>query len=70
MAVDLADSSGASCSGKTLVAKHLVSLLPGNAIIVHQDDFAPVSGKCTSCGVLIDPSLSADRSSALLLSVP
>jgi len=31
---------GASCSGKTTLAKHLRKILPGNTII-HQDDFAP-----------------------------
>lgn len=34
------NASGASCSGKTLLAKHLARLLP-NAILLHQDDFAP-----------------------------
>ncbi|ORX40513.1 P-loop containing nucleoside triphosphate hydrolase protein [Kockovaella imperatae] len=32
--------SGASCSGKTLLAKTLKSILP-RATIIHQDDFAP-----------------------------
>ncbi|CCA74079.1 related to NRK1-Nicotinamide riboside kinase [Serendipita indica DSM 11827] len=31
---------GASCSGKTTLAKHLRSVLPGS-FIIHQDDFAP-----------------------------
>ncbi|PCH43548.1 nucleoside triphosphate hydrolase protein [Wolfiporia cocos MD-104 SS10] len=31
---------GATCSGKTTLAKHLRSILPGS-VIVHQDDFAP-----------------------------
>ena len=31
---------GASCSGKTTLAKHLQRILP-NAVILHQDDFAP-----------------------------
>lgn len=31
---------GASCSGKTTLAKHLNQILP-NSIIFHQDDFAP-----------------------------
>jgi nicotinamide/nicotinate riboside kinase len=31
---------GATCSGKTTLAKHLLSLLP-NSFIIHQDDFAP-----------------------------
>ncbi|KAK2467856.1 hypothetical protein APHAL10511_000151 [Amanita phalloides] len=31
---------GASCSGKTTLAKHLRNILP-NSVIVHQDDFAP-----------------------------
>ncbi|KAF8549029.1 P-loop containing nucleoside triphosphate hydrolase protein [Imleria badia] len=31
---------GATCSGKTTVAKHLRTILP-NSVIIHQDDFAP-----------------------------
>lgn len=31
---------GATCSGKTTLAKHLRSTLPGS-FIIHQDDFAP-----------------------------
>ncbi|KDQ49362.1 hypothetical protein JAAARDRAFT_42925 [Jaapia argillacea MUCL 33604] len=31
---------GATCSGKTTLAKHLRRILP-NSIIIHQDDFAP-----------------------------
>ncbi|KAH9832270.1 P-loop containing nucleoside triphosphate hydrolase protein [Rhodofomes roseus] len=31
---------GATCSGKTTLAKHLRNLLPGS-VILHQDDFAP-----------------------------
>lgn len=31
---------GASCSGKTTLAKHLQRIL-ANAVILHQDDFAP-----------------------------
>ncbi|KAK1922164.1 hypothetical protein DB88DRAFT_536240 [Papiliotrema laurentii] len=31
---------GASCSGKTTLAKHLREVLP-NSLIIHQDDFAP-----------------------------
>ncbi|KIO04520.1 hypothetical protein M404DRAFT_1000648 [Pisolithus tinctorius Marx 270] len=31
---------GATCSGKTTLAKHLRTILP-NSVIVHQDDFAP-----------------------------
>ncbi|KAI0675076.1 P-loop containing nucleoside triphosphate hydrolase protein [Trametes maxima] len=31
---------GATCSGKTTLAKHLRRILP-NSVIVHQDDFAP-----------------------------
>ncbi|KAI0093463.1 P-loop containing nucleoside triphosphate hydrolase protein [Irpex rosettiformis] len=31
---------GATCSGKTTLAKHLRSILPGS-VILHQDDFAP-----------------------------
>jgi len=34
-------SRGASCSGKTTLAKHLRRILP-NSIIIHQDDFAPL----------------------------
>ena len=34
---------GASCSGKTLLAKHIRNVLPSGATILHQDDFAPVS---------------------------
>lgn len=34
--------SGASCSGKTLLAKHLQRLLP-TSLLVHQDDFAPTA---------------------------
>ncbi|PPQ96821.1 hypothetical protein CVT26_006222 [Gymnopilus dilepis] len=32
---------GATCSGKTTLAKHLKSILP-DSVIIHQDDFAPV----------------------------
>lgn len=38
--VILVGVGGATCSGKTTLAKHLKSILPGSAI-VHQDDFAP-----------------------------
>ncbi|KAH9979098.1 P-loop containing nucleoside triphosphate hydrolase protein [Lactifluus volemus] len=31
---------GATCSGKTTLAKHLRNILPGS-FIIHQDDFAP-----------------------------
>ncbi|KAJ3522486.1 hypothetical protein NM688_g8868 [Phlebia brevispora] len=31
---------GATCSGKTTLAKHLRNILPGS-VILHQDDFAP-----------------------------
>ncbi|KAH7883127.1 hypothetical protein F5I97DRAFT_1960381 [Phlebopus sp. FC_14] len=31
---------GATCSGKTTLAKHLKNILP-NSVIIHQDDFAP-----------------------------
>ncbi|KAI0930651.1 hypothetical protein AcV5_007310 [Taiwanofungus camphoratus] len=31
---------GATCSGKTTLAKHLRTILPGS-VIIHQDDFAP-----------------------------
>ncbi|CCL99853.1 uncharacterized protein FIBRA_01877 [Fibroporia radiculosa] len=31
---------GATCSGKTTLAKHLRRILPGS-VILHQDDFAP-----------------------------
>lgn len=33
---------GATCSGKTTLAKKLQKALPNN-FIIHQDDFAPVS---------------------------
>ncbi|WRT70095.1 uncharacterized protein IL334_007089 [Kwoniella shivajii] len=32
---------GASCSGKTLLAKHIHRALPEGAHIIHQDDFCP-----------------------------
>ncbi|KAI0319579.1 P-loop containing nucleoside triphosphate hydrolase protein [Amylostereum chailletii] len=38
--VILVGIGGATCSGKTTLAKHLRSLLP-NSFIIHQDDFAP-----------------------------
>ncbi|KAG1847360.1 hypothetical protein DFJ58DRAFT_798162 [Suillus subalutaceus] len=38
--VILVGLGGATCSGKTTLAKHLKSILP-NSVIVHQDDFAP-----------------------------
>ncbi|GMK56775.1 hypothetical protein CspeluHIS016_0306150 [Cutaneotrichosporon spelunceum] len=38
--VILVGIGGASCSGKTLLAKHLCRLLPG-ALLLHQDDFCP-----------------------------
>ncbi|CAK9780150.1 P-loop containing nucleoside triphosphate hydrolase protein [Cutaneotrichosporon oleaginosum] len=38
--VILVGIGGASCSGKTLLAKHLVRLLP-SALLLHQDDFCP-----------------------------
>lgn len=35
---------GPTNSGKTLLAKNLLAALPtGDAFIIHQDDFAPVS---------------------------
>ncbi|OCF34208.1 nicotinamide riboside kinase [Kwoniella heveanensis BCC8398] len=34
-------SSGASCSGKTLLSKHIRRALPQGAKIIHQDDFCP-----------------------------
>lgn len=35
---------GPTCSGKTLLVKHLKSVFPeGDSFIIHQDDFAPVS---------------------------
>lgn len=35
---------GPTCSGKTLLSKAIIKSLPeGDAFIVHQDDFAPVS---------------------------
>ncbi|WVQ77461.1 hypothetical protein IAR50_007147 [Cryptococcus sp. DSM 104548] len=36
---------GASCSGKTLLAKHISRALPHNAIIIHQDDLCPPAEK-------------------------
>ncbi|KAI8992868.1 P-loop containing nucleoside triphosphate hydrolase protein [Trametes punicea] len=39
--VILVGIGGATCSGKTTLAKHLRRILP-NSVIVHQDDFAPV----------------------------
>jgi len=38
--VVLVGVGGATCSGKTTLAKHLQSILP-NSFILHQDDFAP-----------------------------
>ncbi|ETW80261.1 hypothetical protein HETIRDRAFT_440275 [Heterobasidion irregulare TC 32-1] len=38
--VVLVGIGGATCSGKTTLAKHLRRLLP-NSFIIHQDDFAP-----------------------------
>jgi hypothetical protein len=35
------NDSGASSSGKTVLAKHILSVLPSSTLI-HQDDFAPV----------------------------
>jgi hypothetical protein len=35
------ENSGASCSGKTTLAKHLHSILP-NSVLLHQDDYALV----------------------------
>ncbi|WVQ84569.1 hypothetical protein IAT38_006723 [Cryptococcus sp. DSM 104549] len=32
---------GASCSGKTLLAKHIRRVLPQGSILIHQDDFCP-----------------------------
>lgn len=40
LSVVLIGVGGASCSGKTTLAKHLRKILP-NSFIVHQDDFAP-----------------------------
>ncbi|KAI0049889.1 P-loop containing nucleoside triphosphate hydrolase protein [Auriscalpium vulgare] len=40
MRVILVGIGGATCSGKTTLAKHLRGLLP-NSFIIHQDDFAP-----------------------------
>ena len=31
---------GATCSGKTILAKHLVQIF--DATVLHQDDYAPV----------------------------
>ncbi|KAF9219557.1 P-loop containing nucleoside triphosphate hydrolase protein [Gyrodon lividus] len=38
--VFLVGVGGATCSGKTTLAKHLREILP-NSVIIHQDDFAP-----------------------------
>jgi len=38
--VILVGIGGATCSGKTTLAKHLKRILP-NSVIIHQDDFAP-----------------------------
>ncbi|KAJ7594687.1 P-loop containing nucleoside triphosphate hydrolase protein [Mycena floridula] len=38
--VILVGIGGATCSGKTTLAKHLKNILP-DSVIVHQDDFAP-----------------------------
>ncbi|KAH7888434.1 hypothetical protein F5I97DRAFT_1852647 [Phlebopus sp. FC_14] len=38
--VILVGIGGATCSGKTTLAKHLKNILP-NSVIIHQDDFAP-----------------------------
>ncbi|KAF8835547.1 P-loop containing nucleoside triphosphate hydrolase protein [Paxillus ammoniavirescens] len=38
--VILVGVGGATCSGKTTLAKHLRNILP-NSVIIHQDDFAP-----------------------------
>ncbi|KAI0695952.1 P-loop containing nucleoside triphosphate hydrolase protein [Cerioporus squamosus] len=42
--VILVGIGGATCSGKTTLAKHLRRILP-NSVIVHQDDFAPPQEK-------------------------
>ncbi|KAF8342341.1 uncharacterized protein EI90DRAFT_3032954 [Cantharellus anzutake] len=44
MRVVLIGVGGATCSGKTTLAKHLRNCLP-NSYIVHQDDFAPPTGE-------------------------
>ncbi|WVQ94847.1 hypothetical protein IAU59_001930 [Kwoniella sp. CBS 9459] len=36
---------GASCSGKTLLSKHIRRALPQGAKIIHQDDFCPPAEK-------------------------
>jgi len=38
--VVLVGLGGATCSGKSTIAKHLLDVLP-NSIVIHQDDFAP-----------------------------
>nr|GAT57771.1 fumarate reductase [Mycena chlorophos] len=38
--VILVGIGGATCSGKTTLAKHLKRIIP-NSVIIHQDDFAP-----------------------------
>ncbi|KAF5326235.1 hypothetical protein D9611_000069 [Ephemerocybe angulata] len=40
VSVVLIGVGGASCSGKTTLAKHLNRILP-DSVIIHQDDFAP-----------------------------
>ncbi|KAL0579764.1 ribosylnicotinamide kinase [Marasmius crinis-equi] len=42
--VVLVGIGGATCSGKTTLAKHLRKILP-NSVIIHQDDFAPPQEK-------------------------
>ncbi|KAL0072755.1 ribosylnicotinamide kinase [Marasmius tenuissimus] len=42
--VVLVGIGGATCSGKTTLAKHLRRILP-NSVIMHQDDFAPPQEK-------------------------
>ncbi|KIK09315.1 hypothetical protein K443DRAFT_671813 [Laccaria amethystina LaAM-08-1] len=40
MKVILVGIGGATCSGKTTLAKHINGILP-DSVIIHQDDFAP-----------------------------
>ncbi|KAG7090953.1 hypothetical protein E1B28_010022 [Marasmius oreades] len=42
--VILVGIGGATCSGKTTLAKHLRRILP-NSVIIHQDDFTPPQNK-------------------------
>ncbi|KZV71110.1 P-loop containing nucleoside triphosphate hydrolase protein [Peniophora sp. CONT] len=56
--VFLVGVGGATCSGKTTLAKHLRNVLP-NSFIIHQDDFAPPQDTLP-----VHPELGADWDSA------